>query len=300
MGKFISAGLALLMLAALVTGCSPARRGGGHKDSANNGADAGDVTQDAGGQDTGPDVGVDPAQEPSDLGQLCAGGCNLSTCVLDSEDCEGGVCVWDGPRASAYCSRPCVSSCVPGYSCRQTDDGSGPVCLSDTPMCGNSRVEFGEACDDGNHEGSDLCSPNCAEVTDPPSGGTLNASFHGEPPLEASGLEPTVFAHRIAGRLYFGASNTEVSYGMSLPDEAGPAPYTVLLEAGLAEAVGTNLCVYSGATSANITRLDFEAKEVAGNAAWVMFCTGGNCEFGCNPEFTLAIDFDLRWVDKEQ
>ncbi|MCB9651618.1 MAG: hypothetical protein H6730_34240 [Deltaproteobacteria bacterium] len=255
--------------------------------------DAGFV--DAGPVDAGP---TDPAEEPSDLGSFCPGGCNLATCVLEDEDCEGGVCIWHGALGASYCSRPCVTTCRPGYSCVVTDDGEGPVCLSDTPVCGNGNIEYSEACDDGNTEAGDFCAADCSMQTVPPSGGTMSQSFHGNPPQTVTGTDPVVFARRIAGRLYFGASISEMTYGMPLPDDAGPAPYTALVEAGLIEAVNGNLCTYQGSTLAQITRLDFGAKEIEGAASLRMVCMGGNCEFGCNPEFEHAMQFDLRWVDE--
>lgn len=258
-------------------------------------SDAG-LPVDAGTLDAGP---TDPAEEPSDLGRFCPGGCNLETCVLEDEDCEGGVCVWHGALSASYCSRPCVTSCRPGYSCVVAADGEGPVCLSDTPVCGNGRVEYSEACDDGNTEPDDFCAADCSMQTVPPSGGTVTQSFHGNPPMTATGTDPVVFATRQGTRLFFGANISAMSYGLPLPDDAGPAPYTALLEASLIETVGTSLCTYSGSTFAQISQLDFEAKEIAGSAALRMVCMGGNCEFGCNPEFEHTVQFDLRWVEQE-
>lgn len=251
------------------------------------------------GVDGGPvaDGGVDPAEEPPDLGSPCAGGCNLATCVLEDEGCAGGVCVWHGALGAAYCSRPCVSTCRPGYTCQRTADDEGPVCVSDTPSCGNGRIEYGEACDDSNTAAGDLCAADCSAVTTPPSGGQVTTSFDGRAATTASGDDPVVVAERMDGILFFRANTSEVTYGLRLPDDAGPAPYTALLEAGLIESVNGNLCPYQGAASAAISRLDLPAKEVAGQASLLMVCMGGNCEFGCNPQFTLEVQFDLRWVE---
>ncbi len=304
---------AVLAIAVLATACdAPPRRAAGSRDGGTSVAadaastvDAG-AAADAGAVDAGarPDAGasldaaVDPAEEPADLGRRCFGGCNLSTCVLEDASCAGGVCVWDGPRAAAYCSRLCVRSCRDGYHCATTDDGEGPVCLSDPPVCGNGALEYGEVCDDGNTAAGDLCSATCDMVTVPPSGGTVRQSFHGNPPTTAMGDDPVVRAIRQNGILFFEADISGVTYGLRLPDGAGPAPYEALLEVGLTETVGTNLCPYQGSTRASITRLDFSARQIAGSAALVMVCTGGNCEFGCNRQFTHAVEFDLRWNDE--
>lgn len=299
----------LLAIALLATACDAStRRAAGPAGSGGGGSRAADAassvdvgpTSDAGATDAGapPDAAVDPVEEPADLGRRCFGGCNLSTCVLEDESCEGGVCVWDGPRAAAYCSRPCVRACRAGYHCATTDDGEGPVCLSDTPVCGNGALESGEVCDDGNTEAGDFCSATCDMDTVPPSGGTVRQSFHDQPPTTAMGDDPVVRAVRQSGILFFEADISGVTYGLRLPDGAGPAPYEALLEVGLIETVNTNLCPYQGSTRASITRLDFAAREIAGHAALVMVCTGGNCEFGCNPQFTHGVEFDLRWNDE--
>lgn len=261
------------------------------------GSDAGVVTDAGQPADAGQDAGMET--EPADLGKGCPGGCNLATCVLENSDCEGGVCVWHGALGAAYCSRTCVTSCVPGYSCVRTEDDYGEVCLSDTPVCGNNTIEYGEVCDDGNTDAGDLCSPGCTMITQLPSGGTVITSFDGREPMTAMGNEPVVEAHLVRGRLFFNANTSGTNYAFNIAEEDGPAPYTTLMEIGLSENVGGNLCVYSAATLVNIERFDYAAQEVAGNAGFIMVCTGGGCEFGCNREFTLDVQFDLNWVQRE-
>lgn len=245
------------------------------------------------------DAGSDPDTEPSDLGARCSGGCNLATCVLEDEGCEGGICVWHADLEAAYCSRRCVERCRSGYRCVMTEDDSGPACLSDPPVCGNSTLEFGEVCDDGNTEDGDFCAADCSAETVPPSGGTVTTSFDGREPMTASGDDPVVRAVRQGSRIFFEANTSQVTYGLQFADDDGPAPYTTLLEAGLTEAVGGNLCPYQGASQAQITQLDVEGQQIAGSARFLMVCTGGNCDFGCNREFMLDVQFDLRWIDGE-
>lgn len=290
----------LLSVAVLLAACGSDRRPDGTPPTnADAGTDAGFVDagleRDAG---VGRDAGTDPTTEPSDLGRVCPGGCNLATCVLENEDCEGGICVWHGALGAAYCSRRCVTTCRAGYTCQQTEDDSGPACLSDTPTCGNDVVEFGEACDDGNTAAGDFCAPDCSTTTTPPSGGTVTTSFDGRPPMTAMGDDPVVYATKMGTDIFFGANTSEVTYRIALPDDAGPAPFATLMEVGLIENAGGNLCPYSGATRADITRLDRAANEIQGSAALLMVCMGGNCEFGCNPQFMLEVGFDLRWTEE--
>ncbi|MEQ8276533.1 MAG: hypothetical protein RMA76_19855 [Deltaproteobacteria bacterium] len=294
-----AAPLLLLLLVACGTSREPNDpsafpRDGGSTEAPRDGGTADGGVRDAGFERDG---GGDPATEPSDLGAFCPGGCNLATCVLEDEDCEGGVCIWHGALSASYCSRRCVTTCRPGYSCIVAADGEGPVCISDTPDCGNGNVEYGEACDDGNTDDGDFCAGDCSAETQPPSGGTVTTSFDGRPPMTSTGDDPVVYANRMGDNLFFGASSSQVTYRIDLPDDLGAPPLTRLLEAGLIESVGGSLCTYQGATQTNISRLDYAAKEVAGTAAFVMVCMGGNCEFGCNPEFTLEVSYDLRWVD---
>ncbi len=266
-------------------------------DADNDGADddtASDVSSDVADDSTGSDTtaAVNEPADPADLGAGCAGGCNLATCVLESDQCDGGVCIWDGPLGASYCSRPCEATCRPGYRCVETADEWGTACLSETPECGNETLEYGEVCDDGNTEGDDFCSPTCDAVTQPPSGGTITISIGGGEPSTSTGNAPTVAAEKQGNLIFLSTSGSQLSFGLSLPDDAGPAPFTSLLEVGL----NGNGCSLGGSTFANITRLDREANEIAGSAALTIFCQFG-CDFGsCASELDVTVDFDVRWV----
>ncbi|MEL6187447.1 MAG: hypothetical protein AAFU79_22740, partial [Myxococcota bacterium] len=207
---------------------------------------------DQGVADTGarPDLGFDPDQEPSDLGRICAGSCNLATCVLASDMCQGGICVWHEERGGAYCSRRCAVTCAPGYQCLPTADESGPACLSNPAVCGNGTVEFGEACDDGNTAAGDFCAPDCLMETVPPSGGTVRIRVNGGEERSVTGVEPEVFAERQGDNFFFGGTAVAFDLRLALTDNDGPAPYRSFLEAGLIENAGGNICSFSGATLA--------------------------------------------------
>ncbi|MCO4746871.1 MAG: hypothetical protein KC912_18890 [Proteobacteria bacterium] len=250
--------------------------------------------------DSGTDSGEPTTVErPTDLGVNCAGGCTETLCALENEDCEGGFCLWDGNLMTAYCSLACDVSCPDGYSCVEADDNMGSFCFSDPPDCGNGNVEYGEVCDDGNTDAGDWCAPGCDAHTVPPSGGTVTVTFHGGSPITATGDDPVVRAERIQERLYFSANTSGTDFAFGLPPDAGPAPYTTLLEAGLIENVDGNLCSYQGSTLADIRRIDHTPRQVAGSAAFTMFCLSGNCDFGCNSQFDMTVDFDLRWIETE-
>lgn len=252
------------------------------------------------GSSTAVDAAIEPA-EPADLGARCVGGCNLATCTFEDDDCAAGVCVWSQELGLAHCSRTCLATCAPGYRCERTadvDPGAPPVCIGNPRVCGNSIREVGEACDDGNTDDGDLCSADCGQVTQPPSSGTLTWTFHGGAPTTASGREPTVFAHRQSGRLFFGTDQTAVDYGLTLPDTLGPAPTTTSLDLSLTETVGTNLCGFQASTSASIRILDRAGKRIAGSASVVMTCQVGNCSFGCPQMVPHTIDFDLSWTEQ--
>lgn len=279
--------MSVFVFASLLGAC-----GGGGGNSSED-TDGGVAAEDAARSDAG---ASDPS-DPSDLGAGCPGGCNLSTCVIENDDCEGGVCVWHGEFGAAYCSRPCLESCRPGYSCLQTEDESGPVCLSDTPDCGNGAIEYGELCDDGNTDAGDLCSPGCTEITELPSSGTITTTINDGSATTSTGSEPTVVAHRIDERLFFDTSESSFSYALPLADDAGPAPYNTLIEVGLIENVGGTTCSFAGSTFANISALDIASKTLEGGAELQMTCLGG-CDFGCTPMFNLEVAFALNWVER--
>ncbi len=296
---------ALLVFGAGLAGCGDdGESGGGSNQDANNDSDPENNDDGQDGDDTNNDTddGQDGPMEPEnpeDLGRSCNGGCNLQTCALESDECAGGVCVWDGNLGAAYCSRPCVDTCPDGYNCTLTEDvlefeeGGDPVCLSNPPVCGNNTLEAGEACDDGNTENEDFCSSDCRMVTVPPSGGTITQTIGDNDPTTSEGNDPVVFARRQGGRLFLGTSGSSVGYGIDLPDDAGPAPFEAIGEVGLAEGV----CQLNASTRFSITRYDAETKEIAGNAAGIMGCIFG-CDQGCVPQLSFSIEFDVRWVDE--
>lgn len=248
--------------------------------------------------DLSPDTASDP-QVPSDLGATCAAGCTEPMCALEEEGCEGGYCLWDGEVRWAYCSMPCDGDCPEGYRCLEADDNTGSYCFTNDPVCGNGAVEWSEVCDDGNTEGGDWCSATCHEHTQPPSYGTITVSFHGGAEIVSTGEDPVVHAVRISERLYFDASSSEATFGMALADDAGPAPFTEVLDVGLIENVGGNLCSYQGTTTASVSTLDVARRHIVGDGgAFTMLCATGNCEFGCTQQFEMTVSFDLHWNEE--
>jgi cysteine-rich repeat protein len=93
-------------------------------------------------------------------GYFCsqAGLCrNLSSCSIDS-DCE----------TSSWCGQDttCHATCVENNDCHTGWDCNNGVCQEVSgATCGNSIVETGETCDDGNVTAGDGCSAICAVET---------------------------------------------------------------------------------------------------------------------------------------
>jgi cysteine-rich repeat protein len=77
-----------------------------------------------------------------ELGQTCLG--NM-VCASGFCDSDGNVCACD---EDADCSMPNVCNVVAAPN----------VCVA--PGCGNSVIEFGEGCDDGNTTANDGCDVN--------------------------------------------------------------------------------------------------------------------------------------------
>ena len=283
----VMAALAMVSLGAACSGDDTNRR-----DS----HDAGDVGGDGG--DTG--MVEDPAEEPGDLGQPCNFACNLSTCVVDAEECEGGVCVYHQELGGSYCSRLCVESCAPGYTCQQTEDESGPACLSGAAACGNGQVEFGEVCD-----GQEGCAADCLSLEEPVeepevSGGTITMSLYGNEPETVSGDAPAVRAELSFGRLFFSSSLNVMTFGMDLPEPGAATPLSQFLEIGLVENVGGANCSYNAATTATISEYDHAGQTIAGDAAFTLFCQSGICGSECSPNIDVELEFELRWVELEE
>ncbi|RDV36400.1 hypothetical protein DV096_19495 [Bradymonadaceae bacterium TMQ3] len=263
------------------------------------------ASNDAGEVDAGvdvEDVGLveDPQEEPGDLGEPCNLICNLSTCVDEDEGCEGGVCVSHQELGGSYCSRLCVESCAPGYSCQQTEDESGPACVSNSPECGNGTVEFGEVCD-----GEEGCAEDCLSVEEPVeepevSGGTMTMSLYGNEPQTVSGDAPAVRAELSFGRLFFSSSLNAMTFGMDLPVPGASTPLDQYLEIGLVENVGGANCAYDAATMATISAFDAAEQTIAGSAEFTLNCQSSMCGSECSPTIDVELEFDLRWVEVEE
>lgn len=263
------------------------------------------ASNDAGEVDTGADAGdsghfEDPQEEPGDLGQPCNLICNLSTCVDVSDACEGGVCVSHQELGGSYCSRLCVESCAPGYTCQQTEDESGPACLSNAPECGNGSVEFGEVCD-----GEEGCAEDCLSFEEPVeepevSGGSVTMSLYGGEPQTVSGDAPAVRAEVSFGRLFVSSSLNAITFAMDLPEPGTSTPVQHFLEIGLVETAGGANCAYDAATMADISAFDAVEQTIAGSAEFTLNCQSSMCGSECSPTIDVELEFDVRWVEVEE
>jgi cysteine-rich repeat protein len=101
-------------------------------------------------------------------GKLCsssspAGYKNIA-CTTDT-DCNGGVCGGNGLNNRAACpvGMTRVKTCddAPGASCNYTTTNWFNIACTEIGSCGDGAVDPGEACDDGNSDGSDSCTDQC-------------------------------------------------------------------------------------------------------------------------------------------
>ena len=87
------------------------------------------------------------------------GGATMPACgdgkLNDGEACDDGN-TNDGDGCAADCS-----AIEDGYACDENGCNKDPDFMPDKPICGNSKLEDGETCDDGNRSSGDGCSNTC-------------------------------------------------------------------------------------------------------------------------------------------
>ncbi len=110
------------------------------------------------------------------LGETCSAGCNPDeVCAIFVGDrCPLEYCLIDTTGdlldLDPYCTSVCEpGECPAGYECQEVFSSSAGVdraCVAEPAVCGDAVVQRGEACDDGNTDGGDLCSADCLAVTE--------------------------------------------------------------------------------------------------------------------------------------
>jgi fibro-slime domain-containing protein len=150
----------------------------------------------------------DPGEECDDgnvtPGDGCSGTCKLEPnfkCPVDGKPCvstivcgdlmvTGNEACDDGTTTGlGGCSKDCLQI-QPGYTC-PTAMGIGGACTPVTmPKCGDSRLDFGEYCDDGNTTSGDGCSSTCTlepgYTCDPPGTKCTLVSYCGDGKLDTA------------------------------------------------------------------------------------------------------------------
>jgi len=101
--------------------------------------------------------GIGCVNTPVQNGTLCN---DLDACT-QTDQCAAGKCVGSNPP-DCNDNKPCTTD-----SCDKT---KGCVHAPIAPCCGNSIVEAGEQCDDGNNKGGDGCSATCQNESPCPVG----------------------------------------------------------------------------------------------------------------------------------
>ncbi len=92
-----------------------------------------------------------------DTGGSNSGGTNTGGAGAGDTGGSGGVTQVCEPGSDRYCTCSALSG---SETCKV--DGSGyDACACDEPVCGNSEVEGGEGCDDGNTTSGDGCEEDC-------------------------------------------------------------------------------------------------------------------------------------------
>jgi cysteine-rich repeat protein len=178
------------------------------------------------------------------------------------------------------------------------DDESGSWCLGEPAVCGDAVVQRGEACDDGNTAGRDLCAPDCSAVTTIPSYGRFTFGI-GEFVNEFEGDEPEVYGYLrpYEGRtaLVFGASNSQLSFGIEIGDVTDLGPSSGIMATTSAAFYP---CNYNGiGNGVTITAFDPDEKRIVGTFTSLITCWA-NC-FDCGgegDERTYTGEFDIHYI----
>jgi len=108
-------------------------------------------------------------------GDGCTGTCKQEpffTCVTPGQKCQTTIICSDGKvigdeacddgnvKDNDGCSATCKQT-EPGWTCPRALGVGGPCLMVPTDRCGDSRLNYGEFCDDGNDKDLDGCSATC-------------------------------------------------------------------------------------------------------------------------------------------
>jgi len=110
---------------------------------------------------------VDPATEECEDGnELSGDGCSACKfeCKLDTDCNDGNDCTTDSCDKSTAGKQLCKTAAVTGTPTCKLADGTSGTCSGATCKkagCGNSAVDTGEECDDGNTDDTDGCKKDC-------------------------------------------------------------------------------------------------------------------------------------------
>ncbi|MFZ2681887.1 MAG: IPT/TIG domain-containing protein [Patescibacteria group bacterium] len=99
-------------------------------------------------------------------GKLCAASSPINfrnqPCTTDAQ-CGGGTCGGNGNREVCPVGTTRVRTCddAPGASCTYTYQNWSYIACTEIGSCGDGQIDPGEACDDGNTDGTDSCTDQC-------------------------------------------------------------------------------------------------------------------------------------------
>lgn len=155
-------------------------------------------------------IGVDEQCDDNNVasGDGCSSTCQteFSSCTVSADCASGQAC--DNNICRAIICEPNAKSCYdsdswrvcnqlgtrysPIYNCASGMVCQEGICISTTAVCGNSVVESGELCDDGNNINSDGCSSTCQAEASSSESSESTSKTETEAVPKSAGSEETV------------------------------------------------------------------------------------------------------------